>query len=198
MGVILRDYQDDVICRTRSAMRSSRRVLIQAPTGAGKTALASFMTDETQARGRLVYFVCHRAELMAQTSLTFRKFGIAHSFIAAGLTYNPRLNVQICSIDTLKNRTHIVPEPSLCIWDECHHIVAAGWAAVMNGWQRAYHIGLSATPVRTDGKGLDDLFDDLVLGPAVAWLIEHGHLSPYQAFIPSGGMDVSGVHKRIF
>lgn len=197
MGVILRDYQADVISRTRTAMRHSRRVLIQAPTGAGKTALASYMTDETQARNKLVYFVCHRAELLAQTSATFRKFGIAHSYIAAGLPYDARLNVQICSIDTLKNRTHIVPEPSLCIWDECHHIVAAGWAAVMNGWEKAFHIGLSATPIRTDGKGLDDLFDDLVLGPAVEWLISEGHLSPYQAFIPSGGMDVGGVHTRM-
>lgn len=197
MGVILRDYQDDVIVRARTAMRQKRRVLIQAPTGAGKTALASYMTDETQARGKLVYFVCHRAELLAQTSATFRKFGISHSFIAAGLPYNPALRVQICSIDTLKNRTHIVPEPDLCIWDECHHIVAAGWAAVMNGWGRAYHIGLSATPIRTDGKGLDDLFDDMVIGPAVAWLIEQGHLSAYQAFIPAGGMDVGGVHTRM-
>lgn len=197
MGVILRDYQDDVISRTRMSMRSNRRVLVQAPTGAGKTALASFMTDETQARGKIVYFVCHRAELLTQTSATFRKFGIAHSFIAAGLPYDSRLNVQICSIDTLKNRTHIVPEPDLCIWDECHHIVAAGWAAVMDGWKRAFHIGLSATPRRADGKGLGDLFDDMVIGPAVAWLIEQGHLSPYTAFIPSGGMDVGGVHTRM-
>lgn len=197
MGVILRDYQDDVIHRGRQSMRHNRRVLFQLPTGGGKTAIASFMTDQAQARDKIVYFVCHRAELLTQTSATFRRFGIAHSFIAAGLRYEPHLNVQICSIDTLKNRTHIVPEPDLCIWDECHHIVAAGWAAVMNEWGKAFHIGLSATPIRTDGKGLDDLFDEIVLGPTVAWLIEQGHLSPYQAFIPSGGMDVTGVHKRM-
>lgn len=197
MGVILRDYQAAMIDGARNAMRTSRRVLLQAPTGAGKTALASYMTDETQSRDRLVYFVCHRAELLTQTSATFRKFGIAHSFIAAGMPYDPRLRVQICSIDTLKNRMHIVPEPSLCIWDECHHIVAAGWAAVMDAWTKAFHIGLSATPIRTDGKGLDHLFDELVTGPAVAWLIERGHLSPYLAFIPAGGMDVGGVHTRM-
>lgn len=195
--IILRDYQTDVVNRARAAMKRARRVLIQAPTGAGKTALATFMANGTATRGRIVYFICHRAELIAQTSATFRKFGLAHSFIAAGLPYDARQLVQVCSIDTLKSRTHMLPEPHLAIWDECHHLGAAGWLAVMDGWQRAYHIGLSATPTRTDGAGLDSMFDDLVLGPAVAWLIEHGHLSPYQAFIPKGGMDVGGVHTRM-
>ncbi|AWM87344.1 DEAD/DEAH box helicase [Microvirga sp. 17 mud 1-3] len=193
----LRDYQDDMMARARAAMRRCRRVLLQAPTGAGKTALATFMAGGTAQRGRIVYFICHRAELVAQTSATFKRFGLPHSFIAAGLPYDARQLVQVCSIDTLKVRAHMLPEPSLAIWDECHHIAAAGWLAVMNGWTRAYHVGLSATPTRTDGAGLDGMFDDLVLGPAVAWLIEHGHLAPYQAFIPHGGMDVGGVHTRM-
>lgn len=194
--IALRDYQDDLVNRARAAMRKARRVLIQAPTGAGKTALATFMSDATARRQRHVYFICHRIELIAQTSATFRRFGLTHSFIAAGLPYDARQLVQVCSIDTLKSRAHMLPEPYLAIWDECHHLGAAGWLAVMDGWQRAYHVGLSATPTRTDGAGLDSMFDDLVLGPAVAWLIEQGHLSPYLAFIPNGGMDVAGVHTR--
>ena len=192
----LRDYQDNMIGGCRRAMARVRRVLLQAPTGAGKTALASYMIDGAQRRGRLAYFICHRAELIAQTSATFRKYGIPHSFIAAGLPYDPRQRVQICSIDTLKGRAHLVPEPNLAVWDECHHIAAAGWLAVMNGWTRAYHIGLSATPWRADGAGLDAMFDEMVLGPSVAWLMEHGHLAQYTAFIPNGGMDVKGVHTR--
>lgn len=177
-------------------MARVRRVLLQAPTGAGKTALASYMIGGSASRGKLAYFICHRAELIAQTSATFRKFGIPHSFIAAGLPYDPRMPVQICSIDTLKVRAHLVPEPSLAVWDECHHIAAAGWLAVMNGWTRCYHIGLSATPWRTDGAGLDGMFDDMVLGPAVAWLIEHGHLSPYLAFVPEGGMKMHDKRRK--
>lgn len=195
--IVLRDYQADMVDRARAAMKSARRVLIQAPTGAGKTALATFMAGGTATRQRIVYFICHRAELIAQTSATFRKFGLAHSFIAAGLPYDSRQLVQVCSIDTLKNRAHMLPEPDLAIWDECKHIAAAGWLAVMNGWQRAYHIGLDATPWRTDGSGLDDMFDVMVLGPQPGWLIEQGHLSPYLAFIPKGGMDVGGVHTRM-
>lgn len=192
----LRDYQDDMVHRCRQAMARVRRILLQAPTGAGKTALATFMADGTASRGRTVYFICHREELLDGTSRTFWKHGLPHSFIAAGRPYDPRQLVQVCSIDTLKSRLLRVPEPSLAIWDECHHLGAAGWVAVMDAWKTAYHVGLSATPTRTDGAGLDGQFDEMVLGPAVAWLIEHGHLSRYRAFIPNGGMDVSGAHTR--
>ena len=131
MGVILRDYQSDIIERARLSMRRNRRVLLQAPTGAGKTALASYMAGETSERGQQVWFICHRAELVLQTSLTFRKFGIDHGFIAAGYPMNLRAGVQICSIDTLKNRLLQLPPPKLAIVDECHHCGAAGWARVV-------------------------------------------------------------------
>ena len=180
----------------RAALKRHRRVLLQAPTGAGKTALASFMAGETAKRGRGVWFICHRAELVAQTSFTFAKFGIRHSFIAAGRPFDPQQLVHICSIDTLKNRLMTVPAPALVIWDESHHIGAAGWAQVMTHLHGAMHIGLSATPQRLDGKGLDAYFDELVMGPSVAWLIEHGHLSPYRVFAPSAP-DLTGVRKQM-
>lgn len=165
-------------------MGRSRRVLLQAPTGAGKTALASFMAGESGKRGRMANFICHRAELLQQTSKTFRKFDIPHGFIAAGIQMDLQRMVQVCSIDTLKNRVHVLPEPKLAIWDECHHMGAAGWQRVMAAWPNAFHIGLSATPWRLDGSGLDAHFDELVMGPSVSWLIEQGHLSRYRIFAP--------------
>ena len=182
--LLLRDYQLEMIDGGRAALRRARRVLLQAPTGAGKTALASFMAGETAAKGRQIFFVCHRAELVEGTSRTFAKFGIQHSFIAAGLPMDLRARVLICSIDTLKTRLHLVPRPYLVIWDECHHLGAAGWARVMEHYASAYHIGLSATPCRLDGAGLDAYFDTMVEGPSVAWLIEEGHLAPYRIFAP--------------
>lgn len=194
--ILLRDYQEDMIRRCRQALRRHRRVLLQAPTGAGKTALASYMAGQSAANGRAVWFICHRAELVTQTSLTFRRFGIAHGIISAGIPMDLRQSVQVCSIDTLKNRLAKLPPPALVIWDECHHIGAAGWAKVMATLGNAFHIGLSATPCRLDGRGLDEHFDELVLGPSVSWLIEQGHLSPYRVFAPPGA-DLSGVRTRM-
>lgn len=194
--VELRTYQSDIIFSVREALRRTKRVLLQAPTGAGKTALASFMAGETSARGAGVWFICHRAELVAQTSGTFRKFGIPHGYIASGLPEDRSKLVQVCSIDTLKNRLGKVPAPAVIIWDECHHLGAAGWQRVQENYVDAYHIGLSATPQRLDGKGLDAHFDELINGPSVAWLIKNGHLSQYRAYAPSAP-DMTGVRKQM-
>ena len=196
--IVLRDYQERMIAGCRAAMRRARRVLLQAPTGAGKTALASFIAGQTAANRQGVWFICHRAELVLQTSLTFRKFGIGHAFIAAGYPMNLRELVQVCSIDTLKGRLSKLVPPKVAIIDECHHANAAGWAMVVQ-WlteNGAYVIGLSATPKRLDGQGLGDHFDEIVLGPTVAWLIEEGHLAPYRAFIPDAP-DMKGVRKQM-
>lgn len=182
--VQLRDYQQDMIARLRVALRLKRRVLLQAPTGSGKTVLASFIAAETSARGRLTYFNCHRAELLRGTSNTFSKYDIQHGFIAADMPASNAL-VNICSVDTLKNRLAVTAEPSVCIWDECKHLGAVGWKAIMDAWPNALHIGLDATPWRLDGSGLDDCFEEIVLGPSTAWLIEQGHLSQYEIFAPS-------------
>lgn len=199
MSVALRDYQADLVAATRAALRNAdnkKRVLLQAPTGAGKTAIATAITELSSQRLRRVWFICHRAELVEQTSLTYTKFGVPHTFIAAGRAYDPQQLVAICSIDTLKNRVDkLSPEelPDLVLWDECHHIGAAGWSAVMAKLDRAYHVGLSATPQRLDGAGLDEHFGELIPGPTVEWLIAEGHLSRYRAFAPSKP-DLKGVH----
>jgi DNA repair protein RadD len=191
----LRPYQEDMIAGARALLRQHQAVLIQAPTGAGKTALAAFMAGSAVSKGLRVWFICHRDFLVDQTSKTFTKVGIDHAFIAAGWTFQPHKRVQICSIDTVKNRLDRLTPPDLVIWDEGHHTAAAGWRKVRDWADKAKHVGLSATPCRLDGKGLDDLFNAMVPGPAVSWLIENKFLSDYRAYAPSTP-DLSGVHTR--
>ncbi len=185
MNLTLRQFQSNIITSTRKAMRSFRRVLIQAPTGAGKTVIATFIAASIVKKQKRLYFICHRQELITQTAKTFAKNGIAVSYIANGYRYNPMCKVQICSIDTLKNRYKNLPLPDLCIWDEAHHLGAAGWSRVMDHYDQAFHIGLSATPQRLDGKGLKQWFDEIIIEISVAELIKLGFLSDYRIFAPS-------------
>lgn len=191
--VLRPEYQVPVIDKLRESMRRHRRVLLQLPTGGGKTAIASYLAKEITARGKRAYFNVHRAELIEQTSRTWRKYGIAHGFIAAN---RPKITAlaNVCSIDTLKNRLLTTPEPDVAIWDEAHHLGAAGWQSVMDAWPNARHIGLSATPWRLDGTGLGRQFDDMVQGPSTAWLIEHGFLSRFEIFAPNPP-DMKGTRK---
>lgn len=191
----LRDYQETMVGGVSLALRKHRRVLLQSSTGSGKTVVGSHFTRSCQRAGRRLNFNVHRVELVDSTSRTFGKYGIPHGFIAANRDPLAGAIINVCAIDTLKNRLHTTPEPDFAIWDECHHLGAAGWRMVMDAWKRCRHIGLSATPWRLDGSGLDDCFDDLVLGPSTAWLIEQGHLSRFEVFAPFVP-NMKGVRKQ--
>jgi superfamily II DNA or RNA helicase len=196
MAISLRDYQQDLVARTGQALRRVRRVLVVLPPGGGKTVIAAFIAQAFASQGRQTFFNCHRAELLKQTSGTFNDCGLPHSFIAAGRPMYVNALTQVCSIDTLKNRILKLPEPRAVIWDECHHIGAAGWAAIMEAWPNAKHIGLTGTPWRLDGTGLGEYFDEMVLGPTTAELIAMGNLAPYEIFAP-GAPSMKGVRKQM-
>lgn len=192
----LRDYQDDIVARTGQALRRVRRVIVVLPPGGGKTVIAAFIAQRFAGRDQPAYFNCHRLELLKQTSGTFADCNLPHSFIAAGMPMNLNALVQVCSIDTLKNRLKMLREPKAVIWDECHHIGAAGWAAIMEAWPNAFHIGLTGTPWRLDGTGLRKYFDEMVQGPNPAELIAMGSLSPYIIYAPNKP-DMKGVRKAM-
>ncbi len=192
----LREDQEDVRTKLRVALRSSASVLVFAPTGFGKTVLAAALIKLIFEAGKRVIFCVHRVDLIVQTAKTFEKFGIPFSYIAAGRHYNPYHRVYIASIATLKNRLGKIPADYVMV-DEAHLSAASGWAAVALHYKEAGArlIGLTGSPERLDGKPLGDVWDTMIMGPSVKWLIEQGHLSRYRAFAPAD-IDLSGVHVR--
>lgn len=192
----LYDFQQDLVDDVRGAMRHHRNVLLQSPTGSGKTAIATHILSSIQDRGKRGNFICHRRELVDQTAKTFDAAGIKYGFIAAGYPKNHMQKIQICSIDTLKNRLGSIPVADFMIWDECHHIAAAGWEMVHQFYGKSLHLGLSATPQRLDGRGLNGIFNHLAPGPQTSWLIDNGFLAKYKLYsVP--GVDMDGVKTRM-
>lgn len=196
MSIQLRDYQADLESRTGQALRRVQAALLQLSPGGGKTGIATSMLAKMMARGKRGWFLCHRAELVEQTSKTFTRYGLAHGFIVAGYPMSLAQLVQVCSIDTLKNRLATLTPPDFAIIDEAHHSGAAGWALIIE-WLKAGGcriIALSGTPRRHDGTGLDGFFDELILGPSTAWLMEQGFLAQYEIFAPDKP-DMGGIRK---
>jgi len=194
--IVLRQDQEDVRVKLRTALRSHGSVLAYAPTGMGKTVMSSALIKMIFDAGKRTLFCVHRLALVKQTSVTFDAFNIPHSYIVSGMHYNPYHRVYVASIDTLKNRMEKIPADYLFV-DEAHLSASEGWARVVNYYRSrgTKIIGLSGSPVRLDGKPLGSVWDTIVFGPSPRWLIEQGHLSKYRAFSPAG-IDVSGLKVK--
>jgi DNA repair protein RadD len=92
--------------------------------------------------------------------------------------------VQVCSLQTLHARPHERPAADLVIIDEAHRAVATSVRGVLRAYPSARILGLTATPARSDGRPLGDVFERLVEGPSTAWLIENGYLVPCDVIAP--------------
>ena len=191
----LRPDQEQILVGVAAGFRRRHRVCVVSPTGSGKTYLAAAFSDRCSKKGNVCWLIVPKPDLVEQTIATFFKLGIDCGIVCAGYPSRPHAKVQVCSIDTLRNRHHKMPPPDLLLVDECHHILAKTWSALMSAYPAAFMVGLTASPVRGDGQGLGVWFDELVLGPSVAWLMENGHLSRYRLYAPSAP-DMSGVHSR--
>lgn len=175
--------------------QGARRILIQLPTGGGKTVLIAQMLATAAVRRRRAWFCVHRKELLDQSAQTFIEAADIHTgIVAAGYPSSPLAPVQVCSVQSLQKRASKLRPPDLVVFDECHHLASKSWADVAALFPDAIQIGLSATPQRLDGQGLSAHFDVMVQGPTTAWLIAQGFLSPYRLFAPSASLSMAGVH----
>lgn len=191
----LRPYQSQAIAEARDALRVYRRVLIVAPTGAGKTTIAADIIRRAVERGGFVWFLAHRKELIDQASARLDQFGIRHGVIMAQHWRDrPQERVQVASVQTLVNRDVDI-RPSLIIIDEAHRATANSYQIVIENAGKPRVIGLTATPIRGDGKGLASMFDAMVQCPTIGELMRDGYLVPDRAFA-GRRIDLAGVEVR--
>lgn len=173
----LRDYQQDLYIKTVDAFkRGCKRPLVVAPCGAGKSYLFSEMVHRTDGE---VLILVHRQELKQQHEQLLSDLGIT--------------NARVSMILTEANRLGRYEKPSLIIADEAHLSRSNSWVKVIEYYD-TFTVGLTATPIRLDGKPLGDIFDALITGVDTKWLIENKRLAPYEYYAPTV-VDTSGLRK---
>ncbi len=187
---VLRDYQRQQLGDVDSALKTGhRRILVQAPTGAGKTHEIASVVAAARAADMSVLVLATRTRIVWQLHERLEGFSIAHGVIAAAL---PALNyraaqVQIASVDTLYRRAIIagklpLPSANIVIFDEAHLALGESRVALLERYPDAIHFGFTATPAKISGRPLRDRFDRLAIGPSVKALVAAGQLVKARIF----------------
>jgi DNA repair protein RadD len=197
----LRDYQRDVIDSFVAEIeRGHRRIILVAPTGSGKTVIASEIVRRYVFAPGHVLFMAHRRELITQAQERLHAFGIDSGTILAGFPPRPHVAVQVASVQTLwsrafKGRSVQLPAADLVVVDEAHHARAQTYRKIIDSYPKAVILGLTATPCRGDGRGLGNIFEALVQCPQIGDLVKAGHLVPSRVFAPVTP-NLAGVQVR--
>jgi superfamily II DNA or RNA helicase len=178
------------------------------------------VTQSALAKGRRVWLLAHRAELVMQIAGTLARYGCQHHVVAPaaivrqchagqsaahGRSYvDAGAAAWVCSVQTLARRLDTIPAdcaPDLIVIDEAHHMTAGTlWGRVIDAYPSARLLAVTATPCRLDGRGLGveagGYADELIMGPTMRELIAAGALSPYRIYAPPTTLDLSGVRTR--
>jgi superfamily II DNA or RNA helicase len=183
MTLQLRDYQQDLIDRLyRQWDNGKTKVMLQSPTGSGKSIVFSKLAIDAYAKRQKVLVIAHTEELVLQNAKHLnthlpRQVGI----IKAGIEPDYRAPIQSASVQTLINRMEDLYDSDLVIIDEAHHSSSNSYKRIIERYHPygAKIVGLTATPIRTDGKGFEDIYEVLETGVSTAELIARDYLSKY-------------------
>lgn len=201
-----RDYQKRGIDDIRGAYQHGLRApLYVLPTGGGKTVVFSYIAHLLEVRNKRALILVHRIELLRQTSEALRKNGVRHGLINPKFTPDYHAPVQVASVQTLTARLGklkgILDNIELVIIDEAHHATTGSWRKILDFMPHARVLGVTATPIRSDGQGLGQdcggMFDGLILGPQIPELIQRGFLVPPVVYAPKEKLDLTGVRTRM-
>lgn len=189
MSLVLRAYQLDAIQQARDRIRAGRRApLLVAPTGAGKSAMAGavVIAHLAQSPENRVLVVAHRRELISQMAKTLIRMGVPMidiGEIIPGVTQRPSARVQVASTQTLRARS-LMPRATLVIYDEAHHYSSDDWHELTKAYPGVIRVGFTATPMRSDGRGMAPAFDSLVVVSTIKELTALGFLVPCRVIAP--------------
>lgn len=185
----LRPYQRHQIAELAVALRTYLWILMQAPTGSGKSQMIAAIVAAAEAAGLRVLILVTRTRLVRQIHERLDAFGIRHGVIAASLPHlrNYSAGVQVASVDTLHRRALVngrmpLPSADVVIFDEAHLATADSRRKLLDSYPAAVRIGFTATPARRSGKPLGAAFECLVMGPTIKELTAAGYLVPTKIF----------------
>lgn len=184
----LRNYQKE--CIDKINMLDTGNYLVQMATGLGKT--VTFANIERHGR---VLILSHREELVSQP----RKYYDCTFGIEQGKHHSNNEEVVSASVQTIVRRLkNFKPDDfDIIICDEAHHAAANTYRKIFGYFKPRLLLGFTATPNRSDGVRLNDVFSEIIFSRDLKWGIKNGYLSDIFCRRVDIGYDLSEVHTRM-
>lgn len=200
--VQLRKYQEEA----KSAIlaewdRGVDKTLLVLPTGTGKTIIFSKLIEERVAEGDRVLVLAHRGELLDQAAdKLLLSTGLRCAVEKAQDTsLDSWYRVVVGSVQTLmreKRLEQFMPDHfGAIIVDEAHHAISDSYQRVLQYFDKAKVLGVTATPDRGDLRDLGTYFDSLAYEYTLPQAIRDGYLSPIKALTIPLKIDITGVKQ---
>lgn len=172
-----RKYQTDIISLASEKVSREKKVLIQLPTGGGKTYIFSLIAQRFHINTRSsVLIVVHREELMYQAERTIKALtGISPCLVTSKTKKYQISPIYIGMVESVVSRTHLIENVGLLIIDECH---VANFNKIHSIFNSQFILGFSATPISSSKKEpMNKYYSSIVAGPQINELIKDGFLS---------------------
>lgn len=183
----LRPYQKDII---DTALKTKGNVLIQAPTGSGKTFIAEKIITHHRSKQLRCLFLAPKLNLLHQTTNAFKELNpqVIHSSNQKG--FDKSRYAFVSTIQTMSRRIELFDEIDFdyVVLDEMHYGAKGKMQEIIKKAHDGSIIGLSATPYDQDGKLLNDDFDVVIDDYDTKYMVEEGYLvniRAYEAFTPN-------------
>jgi len=201
MKKILHPYQRELFDEILEKIKVVNGLCVQLSTGGGKTVIFTELVAYLNAK---TLILVDSIDLVNQTVKTFQKQGLDVGCVLAGSKKMPENTIIVAMVKSLWNRKTKMPKFDYCVVDECHIFEFNKLFPFLNDCKI---IGFTATPVRlkrykidefqTAVETLSDVYEDIVCGKPISWLMENGYLVPekneYIEFDSSGlKIDASG------
>lgn len=199
-----------------------KHVMAVLPTGAGKTLVKAEYARRDFLNNQVTLIFAHRDVLLGQISDACCKMNVVHSFICSDKTrgmitnanlaaygdsyHDERSNIVVVSVDTFLARlkdnkipVEFLERVNRWMIDECHHLTKRSkWGKCVEALKNAKGLGVTATPIRGDKKGLgehaDGYFNAMSVTTNMLSLMKAGQLTPYKILAPSS-IDTMGIKK---